>query len=93
MGLAPGLDEPIQNLHHLLRPETRARDCGQTQQPATPHREFGTYARAIGERGAKPVEGRTSTASDLKHEGDSQGGLVREKDFMNQKLCLHRDTR
>lgn len=45
------------------------------------------------ELGAKPAEGRTSTASDLKHENDSQGTLVREQDVMNQKVCLHRDTR
>ena len=29
VGLAPGLNEAIQDLHHLLRPEGRARDRGQ----------------------------------------------------------------
>ena len=28
VGLAPGLNEAIQDLHHLLRPKARARDRG-----------------------------------------------------------------
>ena len=37
VGLAPGLDEAIQNLHHLLRPEARARDHGQALTTMTIH--------------------------------------------------------
>ena len=74
-------------------PAIRPPDRAQTQQPTTPHHQFGTYARAIGDRGAENTRGRTNVGCDLKHEGNSQGTLVREKDLMKQKLCIARYTR